>query len=369
MRLRWLELRDFRNHAHTHLDDIPEGLIVVVAPNGEGKTNLLEGMHVLYATSSPRTSASEPLVRHGADVGYARGEFEGREGKTLVEIEVRRRGANRIHVNRSPVRRRRDLRRVVRAVLFGPFDLPIVIGEPGRRRDFLDEAVVALSPAQDTLTSTYEKVLRQRNRLLKEWDGTGAPAGIDAWDEQLVGTGAAVIRARARAAERLATPAGAVFAQVAGYGLIVRYLPNVPPDGDIEADFRAALAARRDDERQRRTSLVGPHRDDLDLAVRDLGARAFGSHGETWAATLSLRLGLAEAVADEIGEQPLLLVDDPFSALDPARRDRIAARLAERGGQVVITVADEADVSPLASAVWEVRAGSVRPRAVDRGGA
>jgi DNA replication and repair protein RecF len=362
MRLRWVELRDFRNHAHTELRDLPDGLIVVVAPNGEGKTNLLEGIHVLYATASPRTSTSEPLVRDGAEVAYVRGEFEGLGGRTLVEIEVRRRGANKIQVNRSPVRRRRDLRRLVRAVLFGPFDLPIVIGDPSKRRDFLDEAVVALQPSQDTLTAGYEKALRQRNRLLKEWDGSGSPAGLDAWDEQLVTTGAAVTRARAGAAERLAEPAGEEFAAVAGYGLIVRYQPNVPAGGDVEAAFRALLDERRPDELQRRSTLVGPHRDDLHLGVRDLGARAFASHGETWAAALSLRLGLADAIDRDLGERPLLLVDDPYSALDPTRRDRIAERLAARGGQVVITVADDADVSPLASLVWDVRAGVVEPR-------
>jgi DNA replication and repair protein RecF len=364
MRLLWVELRDFRNHAHTRLDDIPEGLIVAVGPNGEGKTNLLEGMHLLYALSSPRASSSEPLVRDGVESGYVRGEFQTRDGRVLVEVEVRRRGANRVQVNRSPIRRKRDLRRQVRAVLFGPFDLPVVIGDPAKRRSFLDEAVVALNPARDTLATAFERVLRQRNRLLKEWDRGGLPPGIEAWDEQLVSAGAALIRARADAATRLAPFASAEFLHLAGYGLTVRYLPNVPAADDVEAAFRARLADRRADEIQRRTSLVGPHRDDLELAVRDLGARSAGSHGETWATALCLRLGLAAAVEDEIGEPPLLLVDDPYSALDPRRRDRIGAHLAARGGQVVISVADEADVAPQAVAVWDVEAGSIRPRSV-----
>ncbi len=362
MRLAWVELRDFRNHARTLIDPVPDGLLVAVGPNGEGKTNLLEGMHFLYALESPRVSSSEPLVREGAEVGYVRGEFQTRDGHVLVEIEVRRKGANRIQVNRSPVRRRRDLRAQVRAVLFGPFDLAIVIGDPARRRTFLDEAVVALQPARDTLTSSYERVLRQRNRLFKEWDRPGMPAGIEAWDAQLIETGAAVIRARAGAALRLAPFASEEFEYLAGYGLVVRYLPNVPAGGDVEAAFRAKLEERRADELQRRTSLVGPHRDDLEVGVRDLGARAFGSHGETWAAALCLRLGLASAVEAELGEPPLLLVDDPYSALDPQRRDRVGERLAGRGGQVVISVADEADVPARAHAVWDIVAGTVTPR-------
>jgi DNA replication and repair protein RecF len=364
MRLDWVELRDFRNHAHTHLRDLPTGLIAVVGPNGEGKTNLLEAMHHLYALSSPRTSSSAALVREGAGSAYVRGEFSTRDGRVLVEIEVRRQGANRVQVDRSPLRRRRDLRRQVRAVLFGPFDLPVVIGDPSRRRAFLDEVAVSLVPATDTLSTAYDKVLRQRNRLLKEWDGRGAPSGLDAWDEQLIAAGSALMRSRRDAAEAIAAPADAAFAAVAGYGLLVRYLPNVDPGDDLEVTFAARLTERRGDELTRRSSLVGPHRDDLELAVRDLGARAAASHGETWSAALSLRLGQAAAVEAAIGEAPLLLVDDPYSALDPARRDRLAETLAAHDGQVVITLADEADLPPRAAAIWDVAGGAVTPREV-----
>jgi DNA replication and repair protein RecF len=363
MHLRWIELRDFRNHVHTRIDHIPDGgLFVAVGPNGEGKTNLLEGMHLLYALASPRASASEPLVRHGASAGYVRGEFQTLGGKVLVEIEVRAKGANRVQVDRSPIRRKRDLRRKVRSVMFGPFDLPVVTGDPSRRRAFMDEAVTALVPASDTLTSTYERVVRQRNRLLKEHDGRGAPPGLDTWDEQLVTTGTAVIESRATAVDEIAVGASETFQDVAGYGLLVRYAPNVAATADTAGAFRAQLAARRADELQRRSSLVGPHRDDLELAVRDLGARGFASHGETWVAALSLRLGLADAVARSIGEPPLVIADDPYSALDPDRRDRVAGRLAARDGQVVISVADDADVPAAATRVWALRAGSVTER-------
>jgi DNA replication and repair protein RecF len=360
MHLRWIELRDFRNHAHTRLDPIPDGgLVVAVGPNGEGKTNLLEGMHFLYALESPRASASEPLVRRGAEAGYVRGEFHTLGGKVLIEVEVRARGANRVHVGRSPIRRKRDLRKQIRSVMFGPFDLPVVTGDPSRRRAFMDEAVTALVPASDTLTSTYERVVRQRNRLLKEHDGRGMPPGLETWDEQLVKTGTAVIQARSAAVHEIASGASETFQDVAGYGLLVRYAPSVTAGQDVGEAFRAQLASRRADEVQRRTSLVGPHRDDLELAVRDLGARGFASHGETWVAALSLRLGLADAVAHAIGEPPLVIADDPYSALDPVRRDRVASRLAARDGQVVISVADDADVPAAATQVWELRAGTV----------
>jgi len=363
MHLEWIELRDFRNHPHTRIDDIPDGLIVVVGPNGEGKTNLLEGISFLYALRSPRASTNAPLVREGAEAAYTRGEFATGGGRALVEVEIPTRGASRVQLNGTPVRRKRELRRQIRVVLFGPFDLPIVIGDPSKRRDFMDEAVMALWPTRDGLSSSFDKALRQRNRLLKEWEGRGAPPELDAWDEELIRTGVPVIEARAEAAARLGVGASEEFDALAGYGLVVEYAPNVTVPGDsIEAAFRAQLASRRADELVRRTSLVGPHRDDLTLAVRDLGARAFGSHGEIWGAALAVRVGLAAAVADEAGETPLLLVDDPFSALDPARRDRVAGRLASRAGQVAISVADEADVPSASSAIWDVRAGTVTVR-------
>jgi DNA replication and repair protein RecF len=362
MRLAWVELRDFRNHALTRLEDIPPGLIVAVGPNGEGKTNLLEGMYFLYALGSPRTSTTAPLVREGATAAYARGEFETDQGRVLVEVEIPQKGASRVKVNRSPVRRKRDLRRQVRAVLFGPFDLPIVTGDPSKRRTFMDEAVMALWPLKETLFTAYDRALRQRNRLLKEWDRPGIPAGMEAWDEELIAAGSALIRARAEAVDRVGPCASEEFIHLAGYELACTYLPNVWDRTDLEGAYRSRIAERRADELQRRTSLVGPHRDDLELAVRDLGARSFGSHGEMWAAALCLRVGLATAAAAEMGEPPLLLVDDPFSALDPRRRAQLGERLASRGGQVVISVADEADVPASATVVWDVAAGRVMQR-------
>jgi len=358
VRLLWIELRDFRNHRDTRLD-VPEGLIVAVGDNGEGKSNLLEGMNYLLSLASPRVAADGPLIRHGAESAFVRGEVETGTGRVLVEVEIRAAGANRMQVNRSSVRRKRDVRKQIRGVFFGPQDLAVVLGDPESRRRFMEECVVTLWPLREAEARAYDKVVRQRNRLLKDWDGAGEPPGLAAWDEELVGTGSAVIRGRREAMDRVQPEASEHFRSLAGYGLDVSYRPSVEGE-DVEAAFRDRLAERRQDEVVRRTSLVGPHRDELELAVRDMKARGFASHGEAWAAALSLRIGLATAVASELGEPPVVILDDPFSALDPSRQRRVAEGLGAVA-QTVISVADDAHVPESATAVWRVRSGEVVP--------
>jgi DNA replication and repair protein RecF len=356
VRLLWVEIRDFRNHAETRLE-VPAGLVAAVGPNAQGKTNLLEAAHYLLTLSSPRVGADEPLVRRGAGSAFLRGEVETAGGRLLIEVEVRATGANRVQVNRSPVRRKRDLRTRVRAVMFIPEDLSIVQGEPGERRSFMDDAAAALWPAEETARRNYEKALRQRNRLLKDHEGD-VPADLPAWDEELRRHGTAVTEARAGAVERIAPRAGDEFETISEERLRVEYRPSVEPGPGLEDRFRDRLLARREDELVRRTTLVGPHRDELDLAVGDMTARRFASHGESWAGALCLRLGVAGALGAEVGEAPILLLDDPFSGLDPVRRRRLGQALSGRG-QVLLAVPDRDHVPPGAE-VWEVAGGRVR---------
>jgi DNA replication and repair protein RecF len=361
VRLAWIELKDFRNHPDTRLE-VPDGLVVAVGANGEGKSNLLEGVFYLLSLSSPRVSSDTPLIADGAESAYVRGEVETAVGKVLVEVEIRSSGANRMLVNRNAVRRKRDVRRQVRGVFFGPQDLAVVMADPESRRRFMEECVVTLWPLKEPEARAYDKALRQRNRLLKDWEGAGAPPELPAWDEELVTAGAAVTRARREAMDRVQPLASEQFLALAGYGLEVVYRPSVEEREDVEDAFRRRLAERRGDELIRRTTLVGPHRDELDIHVRDLKARGFASHGESWGAALSLRMGQARVTRDEMGEPPVLLLDDPFSALDPARQARVAEGLARDGGQTIISVADEAHVPKDATAVWDVAAGRVTPR-------
>jgi DNA replication and repair protein RecF len=355
VRLEWFEARDFRSYQGVSLR-VPDGLIVVAGPNAQGKTNLLEAMYYLCALVSPRVSNDLPLVRHGAGAAYLRGEVQTTGGRFLVEVEVRSGGANRVQVNRSPVRRKRDVRRHVRAVFSGPDDLSVVQGDPGERRRFIDEAVAVLWPPKDGLAAAYERVLRQRNRLLKDWEGGPEPQELPAWDEQLVRHGAALTGVREQAVEAIVDRAGEEFRRLSGEPLVVRYLPSVE-GGHVEGAFRARLAERRDDELARRVTLVGPHRDDVGLWIQGLAARGFASHGEAWAAAVCLRLALSGAVATEQGEQPMTFLDDPFSGLDPARRRLLAGGLEGRG-QVLIAVPEDPHLVP-GAVVWRVEGGRV----------
>jgi DNA replication and repair protein RecF len=357
----WLEARDFRNHTEVALE-IPPGLTTVVGPNGRGKTNLLEAVDYLCTLESPRVSSDLPLVRMGAGAAFLRGEVESLQGRALIEVEIRGSGQNRVQVNRSAVRRKRDLRRHVRAVFSGPDDLAVVQGDPSERRRFMDEAIRVLWPAKDGLPGAYERVLRQRNRLFKDWVGPGEPPGLSAWTAELVTHGAALTRARGAAVEAIRGRTGEEFRTLSAgsdEALVVRYAPSVEGD-PLEEGFEARLVERRQDELIRRTTLVGPHRDDLALSVQGLAARGFASHGEAWGAAVSLRLALAGAVAEEVGDQPVVLLDDPFSALDPERRRRLASGLHGRG-QVLMAVPDEAQV-PQEATVWCAEESGIVPR-------
>jgi DNA replication and repair protein RecF len=361
VRLSWLEARDFRNHAEVSLQ-IPSRLTTIVGPNGRGKTNLLEAIHYLCTLESPRVSADLPLVRTGASEAFLRGEVESLGGRALIEVKIRASGQNRVQVNRSPVRRKRDLRKHVRSVFSGPDDLAVVQGDPGERRRFMDEAVRVLWPLREGTAAANERVLRQRNRLLKDWVGGAEPEELAAWDAELVTHGVALSRARAAAVEAIEARASVEFQALAGgtaEALVVAYRPSVEGE-PMEEAFAARLAERRGDELLRRTTLVGPHRDDLGLVVEGLAARGFASHGEAWGAAIALRLALASAVEAEVGEHPITLLDDPFSALDPQRRQRLAAGLDERG-QVLFAVPDEAQV-PAAATVWCAEEAGIVPR-------
>ncbi len=244
MRLLWVEARDFRNHRETRVE-VPAGLVAAVGPNAQGKTNLLEAAHYLLTLRSPRVASDQPLVRAGAEVAYLRGEVATEGGRVLVEVEVRSSGANRVEVNRSAVRRKRDLRARVRSVMFLPEDLAVIQGEPEDRRRFMDEAAFTLWPNEEGVRAAYDRALRQRNRLLKEHEGPEPPPDLEAWDAEVARHGGALTAARGRAVDRVGPRAGDEFERVAEDRLRVEYAASVEggPDEDLEAAMLRRLGS------------------------------------------------------------------------------------------------------------------------------
>jgi DNA replication and repair protein RecF len=337
-----LELRGFRNYEAVELEPAP-GLTVVTGGNGEGKTNLLEAVGWLATLSSFRGAPSEALVRAGEEravlrASLVRTETDGAARTTLVEAELTAAGRDRVLVNRSPLRRSRDLLGTLRATVFSPDDLALVKGGPSERRRFLDDLLVACAPRHAATRADLERVLRQRGALLRSAGGRATPevgTTLDVWDAKLTEVGEALGRARSRLVERLGPLVGAAYADVAGPGGEDVELVYAPPWR--EPGLAAALAAARAEDLRRGVTTVGPHRDDLDVRLDGRPARTHASQGEQRSLALGLRLAGHRLVAEVTGAWPLLLLDDVFSELDVARAGALVRALPT--GQALLTTA------------------------------
>ena len=336
MHVRSLWLTDFRSYGTAEVDFAP-GLTAVIGPNGSGKTNLLEALGWLGTLSSFRGAPTEVLVRQGASFAVVRalGERDGRE--LLLEAQLQASGRNRVLVNRQPLRRARDALGSLRVTVFTPEDLDIVKGGPGDRRRFLDDALVALHPRNDALRAEVDRVLRQRNALLRQIGGRlddAAATTLDVWDAKLADAGESLAAARIDLLERL----GPVVATT--YDVLARYPATV--SAAYQAPWRArglaaGLAAARQEDVRRGVSTVGPHRDEVLFTVGGAPARTHASQGEQRSLALSLRLGVHQVVTAAAGSEPVLLLDDVFSELDPDRSAALLAALPR--GQTVLTTA------------------------------
>lgn len=378
MHISHLGLVDFRSYESVELDLGP-GVITFLGANGQGKTNLVEAIGYAATGRSHRVATDAPLVRIGADRAIVRvlAQRDGRD--LLVELEINPGRSNRARLNRAPVPRQRDALGQVRRVLFCPEDLTLVKGDPGERRAFLDELLVALTPRFDGVLSDLERVLRQRNSLLKSASslrGGGARSRaaaeqtLSVWDDHLVALTGEVIQARGRLVEALAGPVERRYGEVAPEDrdprVGIRYQPGVPnleetERGPVEQAARAALSARREEEFARGVTLVGPHRDELVLSLHDLPVRGYASHGESWSMALALRLASFDLLSADSGPEgePVLILDDVFAELDAGRRDRLAAAVAGVE-QVLITAAVAEDVpASLSGQVVSVAGGQV----------
>jgi DNA replication and repair protein RecF len=374
-----LTLVDFRSYATAEVPLEP-GATAFIGRNGQGKTNLVEAVDYLSRLASHRVAADAPLVRSGAERALVRAAVvrDGREA--VLEVEVNPGRANRARVNRAELPRARELVGLVRTVLFAPDDLALVKGDPAQRRAFLDDLLVMRAPRLAGVRADYERILKQRNSLLKTAGAArrgsstedSALSTLGVWDAHLARTGAELLAARLRLVDELRPYVGNAYATVArgassdDAGL--EYQPSFELDGrtdraDLTERLLAELERRRDDEIERGVSLVGPHRDELLLSLGNgeerLPVRGYASHGESWSFALALRLASYDLVRAD-GDDPILILDDVFAELDADRRAQLA-ELVAGAEQVLVTAAVAADVpEKLAGVRYVVGDGEVR---------
>jgi DNA replication and repair protein RecF len=359
--VRRLELTDFRSYPRVEVDLQP-GPSVLVGPNGHGKTNLVEALGYVATLGSHRVATDQPLVRAGAERAIIRCAVVHDERELLVELEIVPGKTNRARIGRAPASKARDVIGALRLVLFAPEDLALVRGDPAERRKYVDDLLVQRQPRYAGVRADYERVLKQRNALLRtaylarKVGGTGGRTGdlstLDVWDVHLAQHGADLIAARLELCAALGTHVAKAYDAVsAGRGearLVYdakSWHESSPRDLDraaIEENLSQALGEARASEVERGVTLVGPHRDDLTLTLGELPAKGYASHGESWSFALALRLAAFELLRGE-GIEPVLVLDDVFAELDTGRRERLAEMVAT-ASQVLVTCAVAQDV-------------------------
>ncbi|OHO27245.1 DNA replication/repair protein RecF [Corynebacterium sp. HMSC034B08] len=361
MHVRELDLRDFRSWPELNLKLEP-GVTVIAGRNGHGKTNIVEAVHYTSTLSSHRVSTDAPLVasnKPNARVSVTTVN-DGRELTTHLLIKPH--GANQAQINRTKLKSAREILGVLSTVMFSPEDLRLINGEPAERRRFLDDLAALRTPRLGGVRADYERVLRQRNALLKhsnmalrrgygDDDGASALSTLDVWDGQLAHFGAQVVAGRHGLVDTLGPLIAEAYHSVAPESrpASVEYRSTLDkavtelaggPSRDpavFEAAMLTELGRRRKEEIDRGITLVGPHRDDLALMLGDNPAKGYASHGETWSYALSLHLAEYQLLSSD-GKDPVLILDDVFAELDAKRRERLV-HVAEEAEQVLITAA------------------------------
>jgi DNA replication and repair protein RecF len=371
----FLSLTDFRSYPQLDLELSP-GATVFVGPNGMGKTNIVEALGYLASMSSHRVSSDGPLVRFGQERAMVRARLRrGRQG-TSIEMEINAGKSNRARINRANPVRARDALGICRTVLFAPEDLSLVKGDPSNRRRFLDDLLVSLVPHHAATRSDYERVLKQRNALLKSARASGKltdahRATLDVWNQHMAAAGARLLRARLDLLQQLEPHIGRAYNDLTdgSKSTSARYRSTLQTtlsddgsaESDVESDagdlavltvdelagrFMEAFQAQQSKEVERGISLVGPHRDEVELILGSAPAKGYASHGETWSMALSLRLASYYVfLADDetAGAAPILILDDVFAELDTQRRQRLAD-IVSTAEQVLVTAAVSEDV-------------------------
>lgn len=343
MRIKELQLKDYRNYEACGFRPC-EGVTVLLGNNGQGKTNVLEAVYLTCTGRSHRTRQDRELIRWGADFADVKIATERRDGSHEVQIIMPAVGKRKIKVAGQEVSRSGELLGHVTGVLFSPEDLRTVKDGPSERRRFVDMALSQLRPAYYYAMQRYNRALKQRNELLRAAAANPSLlATLDSWDEQLALAGAELMRHRREYVDRLSDVAGQTHQDIAGgrEHLRIVYRPSV--DGETTEACMEALFGVRDSDARRMTTSVGPHRDDVAVLVEERDVRAFGSQGQQRTAALSMRLAELNVMKDELGEWPVLMLDDVMSELDPSRRRRLLEHL--KGIQTLVTCTDPDDLA------------------------
>jgi DNA replication and repair protein RecF len=354
-----LELTDFRNYANAEFDLI-SGTTAVIGDNGQGKTNLAEAIAYLATLSSFRGAPGDALVRVGADQAIIRATVihdDGRE--SLIEAELVAVGRNRVLVNKQKLQRVRELLGTVRVTVFSPDDLIMVKGGPGDRRRFMDDTLVALATKYDAVRLEIDRIVKQRNTLLKQVQKARelpdeVAVTLDVWDAKFTEIADQFGHARATLVARITPMVQEAYEQLAGVAtpIELRYEPEWRRVGLL-----AALNANRELDVRRGVSTVGPHRDELELSINGLASRTHASQGEQRTLALALRLAGHRLVTERTGSAPVLVLDDVLSELDDGRATALLGHLPE--GQIVITTASELPPAAQADRVLRIDAGAV----------
>ena len=337
-----------------------EGVNVLLGDNGQGKTNVLEALYLCCTGRSHRTRQDRELIRWGADFASVKAEAQRRDGSHQVELILPALGRRKIKVAGQEISKSGELMGHVTGVLFSPEDLRTVKDGPAERRRFVDMALSQLRPAYYYALQRHARALKQRGEVLKLASvQPGLLQTLESWDEQLAAAGAELMRQRRAYIARLNAVAAETHREISDGRevLEIRYAPSVTLGDDVQANLDALLAARETDLRRMTTS-VGAHRDDVLLMIGGRDVRAYGSQGQQRTAALAMRLSELSVMRDELGEWPMLMLDDVMSELDPSRRRQLIKRL--DGIQTFITCTDPDDLAGAGvGRTWRVKDGAL----------
>lgn len=345
MFLKSLHLRQFRNYQEQQVDFVAPKTILL-GNNAQGKSNLLEAVELLATLRTHRIARDRDLIRDGENVSLILGTLQRQTGISDLKLTLRRNGRRTVNLNSENLRRQMDFLGVLNAVEFSSLDLELVRGGPDGRRNWLDTLLVQLEPVYAHILQQYYKVLRQRNALLKGYQQSEVslqPEELAVWDAQLASAGTKVIRRRDRALQRLTPIASNWHASISNSTevLQIKYLPNIPLEEkhpeQVQQAFLSKIEQRSVAELHQGTTLVGPHRDEVELTINQTPARQYGSQGQQRTLVLALKLAELQLIEEVVGEPPLLLLDDVLAELDPSRQNQLLDAIQDRFQTLITT--------------------------------